>query len=152
MTEKMTEPAHGRDLAGAVGVALLIVVGALALAASADFSKLGAVFPRAIGASLIALGVAYLAMFALGRTSRSAQLAGSKLRRAGVAIVMLCWAFALEPLGFLASSVGGVTALLVIANHNLWTPRTVFAYGASAALVLAALYFLFAELLRIPLP
>jgi hypothetical protein len=148
----MTESTGKRDLAGAVGVALLIVVGALALAASAEFSKLGAVFPRAIGASLIALGLAYLAMFALGRTPRSARIAGSNLRRGAVAVVMLCWAFALAPLGFIASSIGGVTALLVIANHNRWTPRTVFVYGASAALVLAALYLLFAELLKIPLP
>lgn len=148
----MAEPPRGRDPLDAVGVVLLVALGAAALAASADFSPLGAVFPRAIGAALVALGLAYLVLLAMRRTPRLAGLEGSNLRRGGVAVVMLAWAFALEPLGFLASSAGSVAALLVIANHSRWTPLKALGYGASAALVLAVLYLLFAVALRIPLP
>ena len=148
----MTEPPRGRDPLDAAGVVLLVALGAAALAASTDFSPLGAVFPRAIGAALVALGLCYLTLIAMRRTPRLSGLEGSNLRRAGVAIVMLAWAFTLEPLGFLVSSAGSVAALLVIANHTRWTPLKAAGYGTSVALVLAVLYLLFAVALRIPLP
>ena len=140
------------DIAGAIGCVLMICVGAAAFWAANDYSPLGAVFPRTIGGMLVAFGVTYLILFALGRTRRAAAPDGSHLRRAGVAIVMLAWGFALVPLGFLTSSAAAAAALLVIANHHRWTPRTVLVYAGSCAVVLGALYSLFKLILLVPLP
>ena len=148
----MNEPTPGRDTPGAIGSVLLIGVGVAALVYSSEFSDLGAVFPRAIGGLLVAMGVLYLVFYALGRTQRAAQPAGSDLRRAGVAVVMLGWAFALVPLGFLTSSAIAFVLLLVLANHERWTLRTALLYGTAGGLVLGGLYALFKQALQVPLP
>lgn len=140
------------DWPGAFGSALALLVGAGAIWAARDFSDLGAVFPRTIGGLLVALGIVYIALTVSGRTRRADALDGSFIRRAGVAVVMLGWAFALGPLGFLASSAAGCGALLVIANHERWTLRTALIYGAATAFVVVALYLLFKTVLLVPLP
>jgi putative tricarboxylic transport membrane protein len=141
-----------RDTPGAIGSAGLVALGITALVLSADFSDLGAVFPRAIGGLMVALGSLYLVLFALGRTRRGAAPDGSNLRRAGVAVVLLGWAFALVPLGFLASSAIAFVLLLMLANHDRWTLRTVLLYGGAGALLLLGLYALFKLALLVPLP
>ena len=148
----MSEPTTSCDTPGAIGSALLIGVGVAALAGSGGFSDLGAVFPRAIGGLLVAMGLLYLVFYATGRTRRAAPAEGSNLRRAGVAGVMLAWAFALVPLGFLASSAIAFVLLLMLANHDRWTPRSMLLYGGAGALVLGGLYGLFKQLLQVPLP
>lgn len=140
------------DLAGVVGSVLAIVVGAAAVWAARDFSPLGAVFPRSVGALLIALGALYIAFALLGRTQRSAALTGSMPRRAAVAAVMLGWGFALGPLGFLPASAVAMALLIAIANHDPWSARTAVVYGAAAGVVLIALYALFKHVLLVPLP
>lgn len=146
------EPTPARDTPGAIGSVLAIVVGAAAILTSGGFSDLGAVFPRAIGGLMVAMGVLYLVLHAAGRTQRGAPAAGSNLRRAGVAAVMLAWALALVPLGFLVSSAIAFVLLLMLANHDRWTPRTVLLYGGAGALVLGGLYLSFKQLLQVPLP
>lgn len=140
------------DLAGALGSVLAMGVGAAAFWAAGEFSALGSVFPRTVGALMIALGATYLAFAALGRTVRAAPLEGSNLRRGGAAVVMLAWGFALGPLGFLPSSAAAMAALMVIANHGRWSLRVALAYGAALAVVLGGLYGLFKHLLLVPLP
>ena len=148
----MSEQTPLRDTPGAIGAVLLACVGAAALAFSGEFSDLGSVFPRTIGGLLVALGALYLVFFALGRTRRAPPTQGSNLRRAGVAVVMLGWAFALEPLGFLGSSAVAFVLLLGLANHDRWTVRTACLYGGAGALVLGGLYALFKHALQVPLP
>jgi hypothetical protein len=142
----------GRDVGGAIGSVVFIAIGAAALWHAGEFSMLGAVFPRGIGGLLIALGVAYLVLFALGRTRAVAPLEGSLVRRVGVAGVMLGWAFALVPLGFLGSSALAFVLLLAIANHERWTARRLLLYPLSGALLLGGLYVLFKIVLLVPLP
>jgi hypothetical protein len=148
----MAEPAHRPDWPGAFGSALLIAVGAAALFYSAEFSDLGAVFPRAIGGFLVALGCLYIVLVLRGRTRAGVSLDGSNVRRLGVAVVMLGWAFALPVMGFLASSAVAFSLLLILAQHERWTPRAALLYGASGAVVLGGLYTLFKWLLQVPLP
>jgi hypothetical protein len=140
------------DIPGAIGSVLLIGVGAAAFWAAAEFSALGSVFPRSVGTLMVALGVVYLVLVALGRTRRAAVPQGSNTRRAAVALVMLGWGFALGPLGFLPSSAAAMAALLLIANHQRWTLRTALLYGGASLGVLAALYGLFKLILLVPLP
>lgn len=148
----MADSSQRPDLPGAIGSVLLIVAGAAALFYSAEFSDLGAVFPRAIGGLLVGLGCLYIVLVALGRTRASGALAGSHARRLGVAAVMLGWAFALPSLGFLGSSAIAFALLLVLAQHDRWTPRTATLYGAAGAVVLVGLYVLFKMVLQVPLP
>lgn len=140
------------DWPGALGSALAIAIGGGAIWAAGDFSDLGSVFPRTIGGLMVALGSVYIAFTLLGKTRRAASLDGSFVRRAGVAVVMLGWAFGLGPLGFLGASAAACAALLVIANHDRWTLRMALIYGASTAFVLASLYLLFKIILLVPLP
>ncbi|MDH5339283.1 MAG: tripartite tricarboxylate transporter TctB family protein [Rubrivivax sp.] len=148
----MTEPARRPDLPGAAGSALMLALGAAALYFAREFSDLGAVFPRAIGAFLVGLSALYIVLVASGRTRRAAGPAGSHLRRAGVAAVMLGWAYALPALGFLASSAVAMTLLMLLAQHDRWTPRRALGVGAGAAAVLIGLYTLFKLALQVPLP
>lgn len=142
----------GGDVGGAIGSVIFIAIGAAALWHAGEFSMLGAVFPRGIGGLMVALGLLYLVLFALGRTRGGAPLEGSLVRRAGVALVMLAWAFALVPLGFLLSSALAFVLLLVIANHERWTPLRALLYGLSGAVMLGGLYVLFKIVLLVPLP
>ncbi len=140
------------DLPGAIGSGIMVAIGAGAIWAARDYSDLGAVFPRTVGALLIALGTIYITLVALGRTRRAESAEGSSLRRALVAIVMLAWGFALGPLGFLPAGAAAMAALLLIAHHDRWTLPTALAYGFSTAAVLGLLYLLFKHALQVPLP
>jgi len=140
------------DIPGAVGSALMVLIGAGAIWAARDYSDLGAVFPRTVGALLIALGVVYIVLVAMGRSRRAAAADGSFARRALVATVMLAWGFALGPLGFLPAGVAAMAALLLIAHHDRWTLRTALVYGLSCSAVLGMLYALFKHALQVPLP
>ncbi len=141
-----------KDLPGAIGSAAAIVLGAAAIWAARDYSDLGAVFPRSVGALLVALGLLYIVLTLAGRTQRGAALGGSFVRRCAAAVTLLAWAFTLGPLGFVASSAAAMAALLVIANHERWTLRRALLYAASSALVLIGLYSLFKIVLQVPLP
>jgi putative tricarboxylic transport membrane protein len=151
VAERSEGMAGGRDIAGAAGSLIFIGVGAAALWHAGEFSMLGAVFPRTIGGLLIVLGIVYLVLVALGRTQPVALLQGSLARRAGVALVMLAWAWALVPLGFLASSAIAFVLLMLVANHDRWSLARAAGYLAAGAVVLGGLYALFKLVLLVPL-
>lgn len=148
----MTDATARRDVPGLIGCALAVVIGIAALANSGDFSPLGSVFPRTIAGLMIVLAALYAALAVRRPQPIGAAAGGSVLRRAGTALVLLVWAFALQPVGFLFSSVCGCIALLLLAQHDPWTPRTGLIYGLAASLVLGALYALFRFVLQVPLP
>lgn len=140
------------DVAGVVGCLVLIAVGVAAIVYSKDFSPLGSVFPRTISGLMIGLGALYLVLALMGRTVVSEAAEGSNARRVAVALVMLGWAFGLGRIGFLASSGVAMALLLVIANHERWSARSVAVYGLVSAAVLGALYGVFHFALQVPLP
>lgn len=154
----MSEPtasdtaAHQPDWPGAIGSAIAIVIGAAALYFSSEFSALGSVFPRTVAALMMALGALYIVFTLRGRTSRGPRAEGSHARRLGVMAVMIGWAFALEPLGFLPSSAAAFALLLALANHEGWTVRRFILYALAGGLMLGGLYTLFKVVLLVPLP
>jgi putative tricarboxylic transport membrane protein len=141
-----------RDMAGIAGSVVFIVVGILAFWGARDFSPLGAVFPRTISFAMVVFAAAYIAMALLRPTAPAEQPSGSPWRRGAVMAVLVAWAFLLGRIGFLATSVAAYTALLVIANYDRWTPRMAVIYAAVGALVLGGLYWIFHEVLQVPLP
>lgn len=147
----MNEPVR-RDVRGIAGSAVFIVVGVLAIWHSSEFSPLGSVFPRTIAATMIVLAAVYIAMALLRPQAPEAMAAGSNWRRSALIVVLLAWAFLLETIGFLSTSVLAYAAILVIANYDRWTPRLALAYTAVGAAVLGGLYAVFHYLLQVPLP
>jgi hypothetical protein len=141
-----------RDIPGIAGSAVFIVVGMLAFWGARDFSPLGSVFPRTMAVAMIVFAAAYIAMALLRPTAPAAMPTGSLWRRGAAMAVLLAWAFLLGRVGFLATSVAAYTALLVIANYDRWTPRTAVIYAVAGALVLGGLYWVFHQVLQVPLP
>jgi len=140
------------DIRGIIGAVVFIIVGALAIYYSDDFSPLGAVFPRTIAAAMIVLSAVYIVVALLKREVPEAQPAGSAARRVLLAITMLAWALLLDPLGFLSTSIVCYAAILVIANYDRWTPRRALAYTAVGIAVLGSLYGTFRFALQVPFP
>ena len=140
------------DLRGIIGAAIFIVVGVLAIYYSGEFSPLGSVFPRTIAAAMILLSVVYIVTALLWREAPKTPPPSSNVRRILLAIVMLAWALLLEPLGFLSTSVLCYAAVLVIANYDRWTPRSLLIYTAVGMGILGGLYGTFRFALQVPFP
>ena len=141
-----------RDVPGIIASTVFIVVGALAIYYSREFSMLGSVFPRTIAATLIVLSSAYIAVAAFGQVGPPAAQPGSVPRRILLAVTMIAWALLLDVLGFLTASIVCYVAILVIANYNRWTPRMTVAYAGVGIVVLGGLYSLFRFALQVPFP
>ena len=148
----MNEARPRPHYAGIAGAAFFIVMGALALWHSREFSALGSVFPRTIATLMILLSIAYVATTLLRPRDEEAQVAGSAWRRGALMVVFVAWSLLLERAGFLATSVAAFIAILVIANYDRWTPRMVVGYGLAGAAVLGGLYAIFRFVLQVPLP
>lgn len=140
------------DVASAVACVVLIVIGAAAIYVANNFSLLGSVFPRVIAGLMIILSCLYLLLAWRRPKPRLAHESGSGLRRFGVMVTMLAWAFLLEPLGFLLSGVLAFAALLVIANFDRWTARIVMLYAVAGVFILGSLFAIFKFALQVPLP
>jgi putative tricarboxylic transport membrane protein len=148
----MNDTRPGPDLAGIAGCIAFILVGALALWYSREFSPLGSVFPRTMAILMITLSVAYIAMTLLRPKGSEPQPAGSNWRRGALMVVFLAWSLLLDRVGFLATSIVAFVALLVIANYDRWTPRMAVVYGLVGALVMGGLYSIFRFVLQVPMP
>lgn len=148
----MNDTRPGPDVPGMAGAAAFIVVGALALWYSREFSALGSVFPRTMAILMIVLSIAYIAMTLLRPKASEPQPEGSVWRRGALMVVFLAWSLLLDRLGFLATSIVAFVALLVIANYDRWTPRMAVVYGLVGALVMGGLYSIFRFVLQVPMP
>jgi putative tricarboxylic transport membrane protein len=141
-----------RDLRGIAGAAAFIVVGALAIGYSSEFSPLGSVFPRTIAALMIVLSAVYIVVATLRPAAPPPPERGSTVRRVLLASTLLAWALLLKPVGFLTTSVACYAIVLVITNYDRWTPRRIILYAASGIAVVGGLYAIFAYLLQVPFP
>lgn len=141
-----------RDVASMVACVAFMAAGIAAFSATSDYSSLGSVFPRTISALMIFFAGLYLVLAWLKPSGKRQQEGGSTIRRASVIVVMVAWAFAMAPIGFLTSSLIAFALLLVIAHYGRWTPRLALTYAVMAALVLGSLYMLFKVVLQVPLP
>jgi putative tricarboxylic transport membrane protein len=141
-----------RDVPGMVGCAILIAIAAVAIYYSKDFSALGSVFPRTIGAAMILFSLLYIVVAWVRPAPAKVHERGSLWRRTSIAIVMLAWALLLERVGFLSTSVIAFTVLTAAANYDRWTPRRLVGYTVAAALILGGLYAIFTYALQVPLP
>jgi putative tricarboxylic transport membrane protein len=140
------------DMRSIVGAAAFIVVGALAIHYSSEFSPLGQVFPRTIAVLMIVLSAIYIALALLRPGGGVKPEGGSLARRLILAGTMFGWALLIRPVGFLTTSVVCYALILVIANYDRWTPRRLLSYAASGAAVVVGLFAIFAYVLQVPFP
>ncbi len=123
-----------------------------AIVASREISAMASVFPRTIAALLLLFSLVLLAKTFTVRSHTARPEGGSVGRRLALVGIILAWAFALNPLGFLASSLLGTVALTVVAHFHEWNTKRAFIYGLSILAIIGFFYSLFALVLDVPLP
>lgn len=141
-----------RDNAGILVCLGVIAIGVLILGDSRQFTMLGAVFPRTIATLMIVLSAIYVVMAWFRPNAQVAHAQGSSARRLGMYAVVLAWALAIAPVGFLTTSLVCYGLGLMVANYGAWTLRKVLVYFGSGATILICLYLLFKFVLHVPLP
>ncbi len=136
-------PATGRDWPGAAMAVALAGLAAYVLAASAAFTRFGALFPTAVAIVMLVLAAALL-LRALRLQELHAAAPGAALwRPVALGAVVAAW-MALTPLaGFYAASIGGFFAAGLVARFEPVTARTVAVQFAVSVVVVSAFYLLF---------
>lgn len=149
-----TECAHRRDIGEVIVAALLVSVGCLVLWDTTTYADPdSAVFPRTFACVMIAASIAYIGMWLLGRgEARPDTEPGSMTRRVLLVAVMLAGALAMPWIGFLAAAVPVFAALLLVAMYDRWTPFRSIVYPLIGLALVFGFYFVFQELLLVPLP
>lgn len=140
--------------AGAIAIAaLLMLVAVSALWQSREFSAMGAIFPRTIGAALL-IGSAIVIWRSLrGRTPMSRGIPGDGLLRGLMLIgVMVLWIAVLERVGFAVAGVAGFFALAAITEREPLSPARLFRFLLAAVAVVIAFQLLFVQGLKVQLP
>lgn len=141
------------DRGAAVVAALLIVVAVAALWATLEFTRLGAIFPRAIGAALLVAGAVALWRALRGQGPRSRGLPRDGwLRGLLMALVMALWIGLLERVGFVVAGISAFVALAVITEREPVTWRRLLRFALIAIAVVAAFQLLFVQGLKVQLP
>jgi hypothetical protein len=113
------------------------------------------VFPRAIAISMIVFSL-LLIVWNLVRPSGGDGEAGppgaSTPRRVLLVGAMLLSAFLMPVVGFLVSGLFAFVAIMLTAMFDPWTRYRLVVYPLVAVAVVLGFYFLFGELLLVPLP
>ncbi|GFE66776.1 tripartite tricarboxylate transporter TctB family protein [Litoreibacter roseus] len=139
------------DLAGAL---LAVCLGAYAIYETKDMSDLGAVFPTAAGTLCILGGVA-LTLLAFKNRSRPSDLTLERPdwpRMVALSVVLLAWAVLLKPLGFIISSLVGMTAVVWLTWRGAATVKAVVVHAVALAILMVGFYSLMVFVLRIAVP
>ena len=147
-------PPAKRIDAGAIAIAaLLMLVAVGALWESSEFSAMGAIFPRTIGAALLVGSAISLWRSLRGRapTSRGIPRDGF-LRGLLLVVVMAIWIAVLERVGFAVAGVAGFVALAAITEREPLTLLRLVRYLVVAAVVVIAFQLLFVQVLKVQLP
>ncbi len=140
------------DKGGLIACMVFLLLGAVIWWVSADYSPLGSVFPRTIATLMMLLSVLYIILRARKSVPVQAEAGGSVLRRASMFAIMLLWALAFTHIGFLVTSLICFALVLVVANYDRWTLRSMAVYAVSGVVIIGVLYVLFKEILQVPLP
>ena len=128
--------------------------GGFLMVASRNYTDLGAAFPRAVGLSMIVLGIV-LAAGRLIRWSVSTSLPaleGSMVRRALFVVIIAIWGVSLPWLGIVLASVVGIAGLTLVSNFSRWNARRILIHVVGHAAIFAFFYGLLAYGLQVPLP
>ena len=145
-----------RDVGGMLTAAIFILLALIALWDTTTMVDADSyVFPRTVAISMIVFSL-LLIVWNLVRPepgNGDASAAGaSTVRRVALVVAMLVSTALMPWLGFLLSGFAAFLSIMVIAMYDHWTRFRLIVYPLVCAAFVAGFYFLFAELLLVPLP
>ena len=148
--------AAARDWPGAAVALGFAALGGYAVAGSFGMTALGAIFPRTVGAILVALSLVQALRCLAGRggalTLEDGERGGSAARRAALAAIMLVWVLAFPAVGFVATSLVAGWALLFVAEFDRLPPAAIGLRLVIVAAMVGLFYWLMVSVLNIPMP
>ncbi|ATJ81824.1 tripartite tricarboxylate transporter TctB family protein [Halomonas beimenensis] len=132
---------------------LFIALSGVCIWQARDMSQLGAVFPTTIALVTLVAAVMRIGQLALrGVRSNVGRGRGSTPRRVLLVLAMAAWALAMPWAGFLLAGLASFVTLMLIAQHEPWTPRRLMGHLITGGVLVGCFYGLFALLLNVPLP
>ena len=156
MQTDVTENAAPRDVGGMVTAAVFILIGVIALWDTTSMVDADSyVFPRAVAIAMIIFCILHIAWSLIRPAAGNgeAPVAGaSTVRRVSLVSAMLVSTLLMPWLGFLVSGFAAFLSIMVIAMYDQWTPFRKLVYPLVCVAFVVGFYFLFAELLLVPLP
>lgn len=148
---KNTKVTYSRDNRGILICVIILFSGALIYYNAKRYTELGAVFPETISVIMMVLSLLYIFQVLRKPQPVSIDSGGSTPRRIGLFLIMFFWAISLDYVGFLTTSLIAYALILMLANFNPWSPRSIIIYFSSGAAVVVLLYLLFTLVLNVPL-
>ena len=151
-----TENVVRRDVGGMVTAAVFILVAVIALWDTTTMVDADSfVFPRAVAIAMIIFCMLLIVWGLIRPESGNgeASAAGaSTVRRVSLVMAMLVSTALMPWLGFLISGLVAFVSIMFVAMYDQWTPFRKLVYPLVCAAFVVGFYFLFAELLLVPLP
>ena len=145
------------DLGGIIVAVIMIIVGGVAIWDTTNMSDPDSfVFPRAIASAMMLLSVIFiikqLIAPSIGENSEAGIIGGSYLRRVGLVIAMIGSALIMPWVGFMISGLLAFGCIMLLAMYDQWTLRLRIVFPLVGVVIVVGFYFMFAELLSVPLP
>jgi putative tricarboxylic transport membrane protein len=145
------------DLGGIVVSAILILVAVAAIWDTTDMTDADSfIFPRAIALSMIGFCILFIVLQmispSIGKNDEAGVNGGSTPRRIGLVSAMVISSLLMPWLGFLVSGVLAFGSIMVLAMYDEWTAARRLTFPLIGIAIVVGFYFMFAELLLVPLP
>ena len=151
-TEKIVQ----RDVGGMVTAAIFILIAVIALWDTTNMVDADSyVFPRAVAIAMIVFCMMLIAWGLIRPESGNGEASApgaSTVRRVSLVLAMIVSTALMPWLGFLISGFAAFISIMLIAMYDQWTPFRKLVYPLVCAAFVLGFYFLFAELLLVPLP
>lgn len=151
-----TENVVERDVGGMVTAAVFILVAVVALWDTTNMVDADSfVFPRAVAIAMIIfcmLLIAWGLIRPIPGDGEASAPGASTTRRVSLVAAMLGSTALMPWLGFLISGFAAFVSIMLIAMYDEWSPFRKLVYPLVCAAFVVGFYFLFAELLLVPLP
>ena len=145
-----------RDVGGMVTAAVFILIAVIALWDTTNMVDADSyVFPRAVAIAMIIfcmLLIAWGLIRPLPGNGEASAAGASTIRRVSLVLAMIVSTALMPLLGFLISGFAAFVSIMLIAMYDQWTPFRKLVYPLVCAAFVVGFYFLFAELLLVPLP
>ena len=144
------------DVGGMVTAAVFILIAVFALWDTTTMVDADSyVFPRAVAIAMIIFCMLLIAwgLIRPGPDNGEASATGvSTVRRVALVVAMFTSTMLMPWLGFLVSGFAAFVSIMFIAMYDPWTRFRTLVYPLVCAAFVIGFYFLFAELLLVPLP
>ncbi len=145
------------DISGMLVAIILILVAVLALWDTTEMTDADSfVFPRAIAISMISFCILFIVTQmispSIGGNDEARVVGGSTMRRIWLVLAMVVSSLLMPWLGFLVSGVLAFGSIMMLAMYDEWTLSRRLLFPFAGIVIVIGFYFMFAELLLVPLP